>query len=50
MSDARKLFRIVVWLGVDANGAFGLWVTFLDPHRLLDAVPARRPDERAVAV
>jgi hypothetical protein len=35
MSDARKLFRIVVWLGVAANFAFGLWVTFLDPHRLL---------------
>lgn len=35
MSDARKLFRLVVWAGVIANWAFGLWVCFLDPHRLL---------------
>ncbi|WP_156679144.1 hypothetical protein [Sphingomonas profundi] len=35
MSDARRIFRIVVWAGVIANWSFGLWVTFGDPHRLL---------------
>ena len=33
---ARTLFKIVVWLGVIANWAFGVWVLFFDPHKLLD--------------
>jgi hypothetical protein len=35
MADSRSLFRIVVYVGVAANWAFGIWAIFLDPHRLL---------------
>jgi hypothetical protein len=35
MSTERKLFCIVVWLGVIANWSFAVWVIFFDPHRLL---------------
>ena len=35
MADSRSLFRIVVYIGVAVNWAFGIWAIFLDPHRLL---------------
>jgi hypothetical protein len=35
MSIERKLFAIVVWLGVIANWSFGIWAIFIDPHSLL---------------
>jgi hypothetical protein len=35
MTDSRSLFRIVVYIGVAVNWAFGIWAIFLDPHRLL---------------
>src|SRR5258707_1171319 len=35
MSIERKLFTIVVWLGVIANWSFGIWAIFIDPHSLL---------------
>ncbi len=35
MSIDRKLFCIVVWLGVIANWAFAVWAVFFDPHALL---------------
>jgi hypothetical protein len=35
MSIDRRLFFIVVWLGVIANWAFAIWAVFIDPHSLL---------------
>ena len=35
MATERTLFRILVWLGVLANWAFGVWAVFFDPHKLL---------------
>jgi hypothetical protein len=35
MSIDRKLFCIVVWLGVIANWAVAVWAVFFDPHSLL---------------
>jgi hypothetical protein len=35
MSTERKLFCIVVWLGVIANWSFAVWAIFFDPHSLL---------------
>lgn len=35
MSTERKLFCIVVWLGVIANWGFAIWAILLDPHSLL---------------
>jgi hypothetical protein len=35
MSIERKLFCIVVWLGVIANWGFAVWAVFIDPHSLL---------------
>lgn len=37
MSDARKMFRLIVLFGVAVNWAFGIWATLLDPHGLLRA-------------
>src|SRR5262245_25172256 len=31
----RKLFAIVVWLGVIANWSFAIWAVFIDPQGLL---------------
>jgi hypothetical protein len=31
----RKLFAIVVWIGVVANWSFGIWAVLFDPHALL---------------
>jgi hypothetical protein len=36
MPSARKLFAIVVWLGVIANWTFGIWVVFFNAHTLLN--------------
>jgi hypothetical protein len=38
MSIERKLFAIVVWLGILANWAFGVWVVFFDPHKLVESL------------
>ncbi|WP_084579358.1 hypothetical protein [Sphingomonas azotifigens] len=38
MTDARGLFRIVVWIGVLVNWTFGVWAVFFDPHALLNAL------------
>jgi hypothetical protein len=35
MSIDRKLFCIVVWLGVIANWAFAVWAVWFNPHSLL---------------
>lgn len=35
MSTERKLFCIVVWLGVIANWSFAIWAVFFNPHSLL---------------
>ena len=35
MSGARKLFAIVVWIGVIANWSFGIWMVFFGAHTLL---------------
>lgn len=35
-SPARKLFAVVVWLGVIANWTFAIWVVFFDAHTLLN--------------
>src|SRR5262245_62370273 len=35
-SPARKLFAIVVWLGVIANWTFAIWVVFFGAHTLLN--------------
>jgi hypothetical protein len=35
MSTERKLFCIVVWLGVIVNWTFAIWAVFIDPHSLL---------------
>jgi hypothetical protein len=35
MPIERKLFAIVVWLGVIANFSFGVWAVFIDPHSLV---------------
>jgi hypothetical protein len=35
MPIERKLFMIVVWLGILANWTFGAWVVFFDPHSLI---------------
>jgi hypothetical protein len=32
----RKLFAIVVWIGVIANWSFAIWAVFFDPHALLN--------------
>src|SRR5215471_11393583 len=32
----RKLFAIVVWIGVVANWSFAVWAVFFDPHALLN--------------
>src|SRR5215471_18102691 len=37
MWSARKLFTIVVWLGVIANWTFAIWVVFFGAHTLLNA-------------
>ena len=38
MSIDRKLFCIIVWLGVIVNFTFALWAVFLNPHSLLTAL------------
>src|ERR1700737_4874426 len=35
MSIDRKLFCIVVWLGVIVNWTFAVWAVFVNPHSLL---------------
>jgi hypothetical protein len=35
-SNARKLFKIVVWAGVIANWTFAVWVVFFGAHTLLN--------------
>jgi hypothetical protein len=35
MPIERKLFAIIVWLGVIANWSFGIWAVFIDPHSLV---------------
>jgi hypothetical protein len=35
MSIDRKLFCIVVWLGVIANWTFAVWAVWFNPHTLL---------------
>jgi len=35
MSIDRKLFCIVVWLGVIVNWTFAVWAVFIDSHSLL---------------
>jgi hypothetical protein len=35
MSGTRRLFKYVVWAGVAANWAFGIWAIFGDPDTLL---------------
>jgi hypothetical protein len=35
MPIERKLFCIIVWLGVIANFSFAIWAVFIDPHSLV---------------
>lgn len=35
MSTDRKIFAVIVWIGVIANWTFGVWAVFFNPHALL---------------
>lgn len=46
MPIERKLFAIVVVLGVIANWSFGVWAVFFDPHALLTTL--KLGDQRSI--
>ena len=35
MHSSRKWFKLVVWLGILANWAFGVWALFVNPYQIL---------------
>jgi hypothetical protein len=38
MSTDRKIFAVIVWIGVIANWTFGVWAVFFNPHSLLTSL------------
>jgi hypothetical protein len=34
----RKIFAVIVWIGVIANWTFGVWAVFFNPHSLLTSL------------
>jgi hypothetical protein len=38
MLTDRKIFAVIVWIGVIANWSFAAWAVFFDPHALLTAL------------